>query len=135
MVVIQLEDRYIFKIALATSILGIVGMIIFAGQITPKQLQINQINHGMLDDEILVEGVVDDIKESTNSHTYFLEIMDNTGKINIIIFDKNVNDIENNNLKIHNLIKRRIKVLGTVTEYNGRLELILKDAKSLMVVA
>jgi DNA/RNA endonuclease YhcR with UshA esterase domain len=135
MVVILLEDRYLFKIALATSILGVVGMIMFAGQITPKALQINQINPGMLDEEIVVVGIVDDIKESTNSHTYFLELMDNTGKINVIIFDKNVNDIENNNLKIHNLIKRRIQVIGTVTEYNGRLELILKDANSLIVVA
>jgi len=43
--------------------------------------------------------------------------------------------MEKNNLKIHYLIKRKIKVLGTITEYNGRLELILKDSKSLNVVA
>jgi DNA/RNA endonuclease YhcR with UshA esterase domain len=130
-----MEDRLIFKIAFATSIIGIVGMIIFSGQITPREVNINEINLGMLDEEVIVEGVADDIKESPNSHSYFIEIVDKTGKINVVVFDKNVKEIQKNNLKIHNLINRRIKVVGTVTEYNGRLELILKDTKSFMVVA
>ena len=68
-------------------------------------------------------------------HTYFLEIMDNSGKMNVVIFDKEAENIEKNNIRINNLIKRRIKVLGTVTEYNGSLELILKDSKSLIIIA
>jgi DNA/RNA endonuclease YhcR with UshA esterase domain len=124
-----------FKIALVLSILGIIGMIIFSGQLEPDELQIKEINPGMLDEEISVEGIVENLKESPNKHTYFLEIMDNTGKINVVIFEKEVYDLEKNNLKMNNLIKRRIKVLGTVTEYNGRLELILKDSKSLLIVS
>ena len=116
------------------SILGIVFMIIFSGQLAPRELQIKEINPGMLDEEVTIEGVVVDLKESPRGHTCFLEIMDSTGKINVVVFDKEVGEIEKNNLKIHNLIKRRIKVLGTVTEYNGCLELILKDAKSLQVL-
>lgn len=130
-----MEDRLIFKIAFATSIIGIVGMIIFSGQITPREVNINEINLGMLDEEVIVEGVADDIKESPNSHSFFIEIVDKTGKINVVVFYKNAKEIQKNNLKIHNLINRRIKVVGTVTEYNGRLELILKDTKSFMVVA
>lgn len=129
------KDRIIFKIAFATSILGIICMIIFGGQIAPKELQIIEIKPGMLDEEVTIEGVVTDIKETPNKHTYFLEIMDNTGKINVVVFENVAKDMEKNNLKIHYLIKRRIKVLGTITEYNGRLELILKDSKSLNVVA
>ena len=130
-----MNDRYMFKIALVLSILGIIGMIIFSGQLEPNELQIKEINPGMLDEEISVEGVVEDLKESPNKHTYFLEIMDNTGKIKVVIFEKEAYDLEKNNLKIQNLIKRRIKVLGTVTEYDGHLELILKDSKSLLIVS
>jgi len=53
--------------------------------------------------------------------------------MNVVIFDKEAEDFEKN-IKINNLIKRRIKVLGTVTEYNGDLELILKDSKSLKII-
>ena len=62
-----MKDRLIFKIALATSIIGIVGMIIFSGQINPREVNINEINLGMLDEEVMVEGIVDNIKESPNS--------------------------------------------------------------------
>lgn len=132
---VKMEDRLIFKIAFATSIIGILGMIIFSGQITPREVNINEINLGMLDEEVIVEGVADDIKESPNSHSFFIELVDKTGRINVVVFDKNAIEIQKNNLTIHHLINRRIKVVGTVTEYNGRLELILKDTKSFVVVA
>jgi DNA/RNA endonuclease YhcR with UshA esterase domain len=129
-----MEDRILFRIALTTSILGIIGIILFSGQIGPNKVVIGDINRGMLDEEVMVEGVVDDLKQSPNSQTYFLELMDSTGKIEVVIFDKNVDEYEKNNLKLNYLLKRRIKVLGTVSEYNGHLELILKDAKSLNVM-
>ena len=129
------NERTFFKIALVTSILGIIYMTIFGGHITPKKLQIIEIKQGMLDQEVSIEGVVTDFKEIPNKHTYFLEIMDNTGKINVVIFANVASDLEKNNLKIQSLIKRRVRVLGTITEYNGCLELILKDSKSLKIVA
>jgi DNA/RNA endonuclease YhcR with UshA esterase domain len=130
-----MEDRYILKMVFILSIFGIIGMTIFSGQITPNNYQINEINLEMLDEKISVEGVVDNIKESPDKHTYFLEIMDNTGKINLVIFGKEAEDIERNNINIYNLLNRRIKILGIVIEYNGNLELILKDSKSLKIIA
>jgi DNA/RNA endonuclease YhcR with UshA esterase domain len=130
-----MEDRYILKIAFLFSIFGIIGMTIFSGHITPNYYQINEINLGMLDQKISIEGVVDNIKESPNKQTYFLEIMDNTGKIDLVIFRKEAEDIEKNNININNLINTRIKISGTVTEYDGRLELILTDSKSLKIIA
>jgi DNA/RNA endonuclease YhcR with UshA esterase domain len=75
------------------------------------------------------------IKESSDKHTYFLEIMDNSGKINLVIFGKEADDLEKNNINLNNLLNKRIKILGIVTEYNGSLELILKDSKSLKIIA
>jgi len=73
--------------------------------------------------------------KSLLKYTYFLEIMDNSGKMNVVLFDKEAEDFEKNNIRINNLIKRRIKVLGTVTEYIGGLELKLNDSKSLKIIA
>ncbi len=130
-----MEDRYILKIVFSVSIFGIIAMTIFSGQITPNNYEISEINLGMLDEKISVEGIVDNIKISPGTNTYFLEIVDNTGKIDVVIFRKEAEDIEKNNIKIYNLLNKRIKILGTVTEYNGSLELILKDSKSLKIIA
>jgi len=123
-----------FRIALTTTVIGIVGMILFSGQIGPKELHIKDINRGMLDEEVSINGVVNNIKESTSTQTYYLEVVDNTGKIDVIIFNKSAKDYEKYNLNIKNLLNMRIKIKGTVTEYDGHLELILKDAKSLQVL-
>ena len=130
-----MKDNCILKIALILSILGIIATTIFSAQLTPNNYQIKEINLGMLDEKISVEGVVDNIKESPDKHTYFLEIMDNTGKINLVIFGKQVEDLEKDNINIYNLLNKRIIILGTVTEYNDSLELILKDSKSLKIIA
>ncbi len=129
-----MNERTFLKITFFSSILGIVCIIIFGGLITPKELQIIEIKKGMLDQEVSIEGVVTDFKEVHNKHIYFLEIMDNTGKINVVIFSNVAADLEKSNLKVHYLIKRRVKVLGTITEFNGRFELILKDSKSLKLI-
>lgn len=130
-----MDDEVMFKIALTTSILGIVGIIIFSGQVGPQELHINDINRGMLDQEVSIQGIVEDIKETKTSQTYFIEIVDGTGKIVVVVFHQNVEDYEKYNLKLNNLLKRRIKIVGKVTEYDGHLELILKDSKSLYIIS
>ena len=129
-----MNDNAMFRIALTTTVIGIVGMILFSGQIGPKELHIKDINRGMLDEEVSINGVVNNIKESTSTQTYYLEVVDNTGKIDVIIFNKSAKDYEKYNLNIKNLLNMRIKIKGTVTEYDGHLELILKDTKSLQAL-
>jgi len=130
-----MKDDDIFKIALATSVLGIVGIIIFSGQLSPQEYKITDINQGMLDKEVSINGVVEDIKKSRDGKTYFLEVGDSTGRISVVMFHQNVEDYEKYNLRIIDLAKRRIRIQGTVTEYDGHLELILTDSKSVKVIA
>lgn len=133
--VILMEDQVIFKIALATSILGLVGMMFFAEDIAPREIKIIDLNRGMLDEDVSVEGVVQSVKKSSKSNTYFLDIMDGTGKISLIIFDSNVQDLQKANISIFGLSDRRVKVTGKVSEYQGKIEIILKDASSLKLLA
>jgi DNA/RNA endonuclease YhcR with UshA esterase domain len=129
-----MEDSLIFKIALATSILGLMGMIFFADEITPREIKIKDVNRGMLDEDVSLEGVVQEVKKSSQSNTYFLGITDGTGKISLIIFDSNVQDLQKANMSISGLNNRRIKVTGKVSEYQGKVEIILKDASSLKIL-
>lgn len=132
--VIVMEDHTIFMMALAMSIIGIVGMILSADLIAAREIKINEINRGMLDEDVSLEGVVQDVKKSSRSDTYFLDIMDGTGKITVIVFESSAVDLEEANMSIYGLNNRRVKVTGKVSEYQGKMELILKDANSLEIL-
>ena len=126
-----MEDQLIFKVALVMSILGLVGMVVSADMITAREIQIKDIDRGMLDEDVSLEGVVQNVKKSSSSETYFLEIMDGTGKITLIIFESSAQDLQMANISIYSLNNRRIKVTGKVSEYHGNLEVLLNDAASL----
>lgn len=130
-----MEDNQIFKIALLTSIIGLVGMVAFAGQVLPKEVKIKDIDRGMLDEDVSVEAVVQDVGRSQKGDTYFLDIMDDTGKTTLIIFSGTATDLQKENISVQNLDKRRINIVGTVNEYKGSTEIVLKDSKSLKVVS
>ena len=69
--VIIMEDSFIFKLALAMSILGLIGMVFSANLITAREIKIKDINRGMLDEDVTVEGVVQNVKKSSYSDTYY----------------------------------------------------------------
>lgn len=126
-----MEDHLIFKVALVMSILGLVGMVASADMITAREIQIKDIDRGMLDEDVSLEGVVQNVKKSSSSETYFLEIMDGTGKITLIIFESSAQDLQKANISIYSLNNRRIKVTGKISEYHGNIEVLLNDAASL----
>ncbi|MCE7699138.1 MAG: OB-fold nucleic acid binding domain-containing protein, partial [Methanobacterium paludis] len=94
------------------------------------------ISRGMLDEDVAVEGVVENIGKAKGSNTSFLDLMDGTGKTTVVIFDSTATDLQKEqNLTVQSMDKRRINVVGTVSEYKGSTELILKDSKSLKVIS
>ena len=128
-----MEDSQIFKIALAMSIVGLMGMLFSVNMISPREIKINEINRGMLDEDVSLVGVVQNVKKSSSSNTYFLELMDGTGKITVIVFESSAVDLEKVNMSVNSFKNRRVKVTGKISEYQGKMELILKDAASLEV--
>ena len=123
-----MEDKKIFKLALFTTILGLVGMMFSASYIAPQEVQIKDMNRGMLDKEVSVEGLVTGVSQSQKGGTYFLELMDGTGKTKVVIFESAASEIQKTSVDIENFNKRRVRIVGKVTEYQGSLEVVLKDA-------
>ncbi|MEN6329974.1 MAG: OB-fold nucleic acid binding domain-containing protein [Methanobacteriaceae archaeon] len=130
-----MEDERIFKIALLTSVLGIVGMIFTAGYVAPQKVLIADLNLGMIDKEVSVEGIIQDVEKSKNGETYFLDLTDGSGRLTIVVFESTTLDMEKNNINIMGLNHRRVNVVGNVAEYRGTLEIILKDSQSLKILA
>lgn len=109
-------------------------MLYFADVIEPRPVKIQEINRGMIDQDVSLEGVVQKVKKSSTSNTYFLELMDGTGKITVLIFDTTAQDLENKNLNISNLYGRRIRVMGKISEYKNQIEIILEGGSSLKIL-
>lgn len=131
----SMEDEFLFRIALITSIIGLVGMIFFANEITPREVKIKDMNRGMLDEDVTLEGVVENVKQSSKGNTYFLEVTDGTGRITMIIFEGTATNLQKGNISINSLYKRKVKFTGKITEYQGQLEVVIKDASSVKIVA
>ena len=113
-----MDDEKIFKIALLTSLVGMVGMIFTAGYIAPQKVRIEDLNLGMIDKEVSVEGVVQVVKRSKNGETYFLDLTDGSGRLTIVIFQSTSLDMEKNNINITGLNQRRVNVVGNVAKYH-----------------
>lgn len=129
-----MEDNQIFRIALITTILGLSGMMLLSDKIMPQEIKIKDLNKGMLDEDVTIEGVVEKIDKSQRSNTYFLQIIDGTGKTTAVMFDSAVLDLEKSNLTPESFANHRVKITGKVAEYNGNIELILNDAKSVKIL-
>ena len=129
----EITDDKLLRIALITSLIGIIGLIIFTPTIEVKEVEIKDINRGMIDEEVKISCVVQDISQSSSKSSYFLTINDGTGQMPLIIFESQAAEIQSNNFDINDFKDKKVEVVGKITEYNSQLELILSSGDSLKI--
>ncbi|WP_404807331.1 exodeoxyribonuclease VII large subunit [Methanobrevibacter smithii] len=130
----EITDDKLLKIALITSLIGLIGLIIFTPSIEVKKVEIQDINRGMIDEEVSIEGVVSDVKSSASKSSYFLTVNDGTGQMSLIIFESQLAQLEDNGIDIESYKGKKVNVVGTVTHYNSQLELILSSGDDIKMV-
>lgn len=130
----EITDDKLLKIALITSLIGLIGLIIFTPSIEVKKVEIQDINRGMIDEEVSIEGVVSDVKSSASKSCYFLTVNDGTGQMSLIIFESQLAQLEDNGIDIESYKGKKVNVVGTVTQYNSQLELILSSGDDIKMV-
>lgn len=130
----EITDDKLLRIALITSLIGIIGLLIFTPTIEVKKVKIEDINRGMIDEEVNIECVVADIASSKSKSSYFLTINDGTGQMPLIIFENQLAEIQSNNIDINDFKGKKVEVTGKITEYNSDLEMILSSGDSLKIV-
>mgnify|MGYP003287398456 FL=1 len=131
----ELNDKIIFKVALITSLVGIIGMLVFASYIEPKEIQIKDITRNNIGETVAVTGVVESIKESPSGGSCFIELNDGTGKINLIIFESTLVELQDAGNDLDSFENQKVKVIGSITEYKSSMELILSNANSIKLVS
>lgn len=130
----EITDDKLLRIALITSLIGIIGLIIFTPSVEVKEVDITDITRSMIDEKVRVDGVITDISQSSSKTSYFLTIHDGEGQIQLIVFEKQVAEIQSRNLDIEDFKNRKVEVTGTITEYKSNLELILSSGDSLRII-
>ncbi|KZX14745.1 RNA-binding protein [Methanobrevibacter filiformis] len=130
----ELTDGKIFKIALFTGLFGIIGMLVFAGGLEAKEVQIGKIDKGMVGEQISIVGVVESIEQSSSGTSYFLSVNDGDSKINVIIFQSTVADFEESGVDLNSYKGKKAKIYGAVTEYKSTMELILDNSNSIKLI-
>lgn len=130
----EITDDKLLKIALITSLIGLIGLIIFTPSIEVKKVEIQDINRGMIDEEVSIDCVVSDVKSSASKSSYFLTINDGTGQMSLIIFESQLAQLEDNGIAVESYKGKKVSVVGTVTEYNSQLELILSSGNAIKIV-
>ena len=130
----KITDEKLLRIALVTSLIGIVGLIIFTPSIEVKKVDISDITRAMIDEKVCIYGVITDIAQSSSKTNYFLTISDGESQIQLIVFEKQVAEIQSRNLDIEEFKNRKVEVTGTITEYKSDLELILSSGDSLRII-
>lgn len=130
----EITDDRLLRIALITSLIGIIGLIIFTPTIEVKEVDIKDITRAMIDEKVRVDGVITDVAASSSKTSYFLTVNDGESQIQLIIFEKQLAEIESRNLDIEDFKNRKVEVTGTITEYKSDLELILSSGDSLRII-
>ena len=131
----EITDDKLLKIALVTSLIGLIGLIAFTPTIEVKEVDIKDINRGMIDEEVSIKGVITDVAQSSSKTSYFLTVNDGEAQIQLIIFESQVAEIESKNLDIDSFKNHKVQVVGTVTQYKSEMELILSRGDSLRIVS
>lgn len=130
----DITDDKLLKIALVTSLIGLIGLIIFTPSIEVKEVKIDDINRAMIDEEVSINCVVSDVKSSKSGSSYFLTINDGTGQMPLIIFESQIAQMQSNSLEIKDFKDKKVNIVGKVTEYNNELEIVLSSGDSLKII-
>lgn len=130
----KVTDDKILKIALITSLIGIIGLIITTPTIEVKEVEIGQISRSMIDEEVAIKGVVENVQALSSGETYILTVNDGTGRIQVVIFQSEVVEIQESETPLDTFKNKQVEVIGTITEYNSQMEIILSSSNSLKII-
>lgn len=130
----KITDEKLLKIALVTSLIGLIGLIMFTPSIEVKEVKIKDVTRAMIDEEVSINCVVTEIKSSKSGSSYFLTINDGTGQMPLIIFENQIAQMQTNNLDINDFKNKKVNVVGKITEYNNEMEIVLSSGDSLKII-
>ena len=107
----------VIKISIAIVVIIVIALFFFTQYNDENTTKIKDLKIGQTEK---ITGMVNSVFVSKNNHV-FIKIADNTGEITVVAFN-------NSNIDTDGFINGdQISVLGRVSEYNGKMEIIAKE--------
>lgn len=113
-----MQDGTLLKLSLATSLIGLVLLFVFAQAIEAESVEIADVDKSSIGRNIELFVNVESFYSSNGN--YFLKVSDKTGNITAVLFKQTATNFDMVKLKK----KQQIKLSGKISEYKGNLELI-----------
>ena len=95
---------------------------------TPKKVKIGEITHEMIGQLVSVHGHVKQVSErpsKTRERIYIVALTDGEDTIQVVYWADVAKKIPSDQAPV---AKDRLRVIGKVSEYRGRLQVVLEDA-------
>ncbi len=128
-----MEDHHIFQIALLTTALGLAGMILLSGEILPQEFKVKNINKNQIGEEVAIDGLIRSVEIHKNN-VHILSVIDGSGELKVVIFGPLADEFTRQGTDLKNFENKRAKINGIVKEYNGGMELIVDNSRSIRIV-
>ncbi|MFH1972816.1 MAG: OB-fold nucleic acid binding domain-containing protein [archaeon] len=104
-----MQEKTILRIALISSISGVLLLLLFCNFLKIDLIDISDINEDRIDEKVRIQGEVKSLKEMQKVTMFDLE--DDTGRIKVVVFTEE---------KLH--LDDSVIIEGTVLDYKGELE-------------
>ncbi|MBU2634174.1 MAG: hypothetical protein KJ674_02930 [Nanoarchaeota archaeon] len=111
-----MKESTLLKLALITSLLGILIILFISEKTEIPSSDIKSINKNLLNKEVQITALVENVIETPG--LYILTVKDNSASIKVIVFKEDPINITENSI---------IEIIGTVTEYKNQTEIIAKE--------
>ena len=107
-----MEEKTLFKIAIITSFIGLILMIVIAERIDVNDMKIKDVDKDLLGKNVRINGIIKN--EKNLKEINLLNVSDDSGSITVVLSKGNGYDLKNGD---------NVKVTGFVKEYAGKLEI------------
>ena len=115
-----MKESDLLKLALISSLTGVLLIIIISNSIEIKEYKINEITEKELEKEVKIKGTINRITETPG--LMIINIKDETGTITAIIFkEESLNFTKN----------QEIELQGKVRKYKEKLEIVVNELKTI----
>lgn len=112
----MISDEKLKKICLAVAIIGIVGLVIFTYSLEPVTIRAGEVTDRDIGRYVQIDGQIKAL--SINDGNIFIDFVDETGEIKIIMFERDARGKDIYDLKTGN-----ITVIGKIILYKSQLEI------------
>lgn len=115
-----MRERNFLYISLAISVIGIIFLYFLSTTAKLEKTDVGKITPDDLNKNVRVCGAIKSLVTSKEKHVFF-DIVDDTGKIDVVIFNNTAGKIDANDLRNN----QRVCITGKVDIFRERLEIIV----------